>query len=55
MRFAGLSGYSVGSYLHVFYFIIFTGCSPLTLGGYSVDSHLFPICQFTGSYLLLAI
>jgi hypothetical protein len=55
MRSSGPSGYSVGSHLYIFYFVIFTGCGPLTLGWYSVGSHLFPICQFTGSYLLLAI
>jgi hypothetical protein len=55
MRSAGLSGYSVGSHLFIFYFDTFTGCGPLTLGWYSVGSHLFPICQFMNSYLLLTI
>jgi hypothetical protein len=55
MRSSDPSGYSVGSHLHIFHFVIFTGCGPLTLGWYSVGSHLFLICQFTGSYLLLAI
>jgi hypothetical protein len=50
-----LGWYSVGSHLYIFWFIIFTGCGPLTLGWYNVGSHLFPICQFTGSYLLLTI
>jgi hypothetical protein len=47
--------YSVGSHLYILCFIFFTGCGPLTLGWYSVDSHLFPIYQFTGSYILLVI
>jgi hypothetical protein len=49
------SGYSVGSHLYIFHFVIFTGCGPLTLGWYNVGSYLFPICQFMGSYLILAI
>jgi hypothetical protein len=44
MRSAGLSGYSVGFHLFIFYFDIFTGCDPLTLGWYSIGSHLFLIC-----------
>jgi hypothetical protein len=55
MRSSGLSGYSVGSHLYIFGFVIFTGCGPLTLSWYSVGSHLFLICQFTGSYIFLAI
>jgi hypothetical protein len=52
---SGLSGYSVGSHLYILCFVIFTRCGPLTPGWYSVGFHLFPICQFTGSYILLAI
>jgi hypothetical protein len=44
MQSAGLSGYSVGSHLFIFYFGIFTGCGPLALGWYSVGSNLFSIC-----------
>jgi hypothetical protein len=44
MRSADLSGYSVGSHLSIFRFDTFMGCGPLTLGWYSVGSHLFPIC-----------
>jgi hypothetical protein len=55
MRSSGLSGYSVGSHLYILHFVIFTGCGHLTLGWYNVGSHLFPICQFTSSYILLAI
>jgi hypothetical protein len=44
MRSAGLSGYSVGSHLFIFYFDTFTGCGPLALGWYNVGSHLFLIC-----------
>jgi hypothetical protein len=55
MRSSSLNGYSVGSNLYIFHFVIFTGCSPLTLGWYSIGFHLFPICQFTGSYILSTI
>jgi hypothetical protein len=55
MRSAGLSGYSAGSHLFIFRFDTFTRCGPLTLGWYSVCSHLFSICKFTGSYLLFTI
>jgi hypothetical protein len=41
---ADLSGYNVGSHLFIFHFDIFTGCGPLTLGWYSVGSHLISIC-----------
>jgi hypothetical protein len=41
MRSADLSGYSVGSPFVIFRFDTFTGCGPLTLGWYSVGSHLF--------------
>jgi hypothetical protein len=44
MRSADLSGYSVASHLFIFHFDTFMGCGPLTLGWYSVGSHLFPIC-----------
>jgi hypothetical protein len=44
MRSAGLSGYSVGSHLFIFYFDTFMGCGPLTLSRYSVGSHLILIC-----------
>jgi hypothetical protein len=40
MRSSGLSGYSVGSHLYIFHFVIFTGCSHLTLGWYSVGSRV---------------
>jgi hypothetical protein len=55
MRSSSPSGYSVSSHLYIFCFVIFMGCGPLTLGWYSVGSHLFSIYQFMVSYLLLVI
>jgi hypothetical protein len=34
---SGLSGYSVGSHLYIFGFVIFTGCGPLTLSWYRLS------------------